>query len=527
MAEGAIIGSVISFRLALLAAILLLGGCLTWVEPDDGDSSDDDDVADDDDASDDDDATGDDDDTTTGDDDDSTPPGDVDGDGFTTEEGDCNDDDPDVNPDEAEVCNGVDDNCDGLEDEGLPTFQFAPDADGDSFGSGNEELWIQACSAPEGYVQTGSGSSDCADSDPEINPDAEEVCNGLDDDCDSSQDEGVLVNLFLDQDQDGWGAGTSAGLGCPGPGYSITPGDCDDYDPGLNQDDTDGDGLTSCDGDCEDANPNIFPGTDYDGDGFSACGQDCDDANGSINPQAAEVCNQQDDDCNNVADDGLNSVVVIHGADISNADAIGTIADDGGWCVGPPIDVQDLWSVNALPYQAVIVTADAGDSSGMYGDFNPVWTWYWNGGGGTTGVSPGALIALGDGGFAALDWLGQNTAFVWSNAAMTPSTDYIVRTPSQAVFTYPNPINPASGSVLSVTNNSAAQTVLLSADVGITSLAWGDQVLGSTSLAYAAAAAGSNGRDLWLWGSDASLAQATPVGLQLFENVIQAAIGPP
>jgi hypothetical protein len=512
-------------RTALLAAILLLGGCLTWVEPNDDDSSDDDDTSDDDDSgSDDDDTTGDDDDTT-GDDDDSTADADSDGDGYTVEEGDCDDNNPAVNPGETEVCNSIDDNCDGFEDEGLPTSQFAPDADGDSYGSGNVDLWITACAAPEGYVQTGSGTADCADSDPEINPGATETCNGLDDDCDNSQDEGLLVNLYLDQDEDGWGAGTSAGFGCPGAGYSITSGDCDDYNSELNQDDADGDGLTSCDGDCEDNNQFIYPGTDYDGDGFYGCGTDCNDADSAINPQAAEVCNQLDDDCDSIVDDDLNSVVVIHGADLNNADAIATIADDGGWCVGPSIDVQDLWSVGALPYAAVIVTHDAGDSSGPYGDFNVVWSWYWSGG--ATGSYPGALIGMGAGGFAALVWMGQNSAFVWSNASLAASTAYIVRTPSQQAFTTPNPINPASGSVLNITNQSGAQTVLLSSDSNITSLAWGDQVLGNTSLAYASTAGGSGGRNQWLWGSDASFVQATPVGLQLLENVIQAAIGPP
>ena len=514
--RGGIIGAVITLRTWLLVAALVLSGCLTWVEPrpdDDDSAADDDDTSGDDDTSDD-------------DDDETTAPTDADDDGFTTEQGDCDDSNSDVHPDAEEVCNGIDDNCDGDEDEGLASTQYAPDADGDGYGSGNEALQIQACAAPDGYVQTGSGTVDCADADPAIHPGATEVCNGLDDDCDGAQDEQVLVPLFVDMDQDGWGAGSQAGMGCPGAGYSLITGDCDDYNAELNQDDVDLDGVTSCDGDCEDGNSNIQPGSDWDGDGYTGCGSDCDDADSQVNPQAGEVCNQQDDDCNGVIDDWLNSLVVIHGADLASADAISTMAANRGWCVGPPIDVLNLYAVSALPYRGVIITADAGDSTGPFGDINPLWGWFWSGSGGTTGL-PGALIAMGSGGLSVLDWIGQNPDFVWTNTGVWQGTNYVVRTPSNQVFTYPNPINPAAGSVLTITSQVGAQNLILLSDSNCTGLAWGNQVLGSTSLAKAPTSAGSGARDLWFWGSDAPVGQATNMGLQLLENVIQAAIGPP
>jgi len=110
---------------------------------------------------------------------------DVDGDGFTIEDGDCDDNDASINPGATEVCNGVDDNCDGQIDEGVGT-NFYADADGDGFGDLNST--ILACSQPEGYV---SNSDDCDDNDASVNPGAEEICdNNIDDNCNGEIDEG-------------------------------------------------------------------------------------------------------------------------------------------------------------------------------------------------------------------------------------------------------------------------------------------------------------------------------------------------
>jgi len=84
--------------------------------------------------------------------------------GYVLDATDCDDTDPAIHPGAAEVCNGVDDSCDGAVDEG-----FDADADGWSTCDG-----------------------DCADADPYINPGAAEIHNGLDDDCDGLVDEGVL-----------------------------------------------------------------------------------------------------------------------------------------------------------------------------------------------------------------------------------------------------------------------------------------------------------------------------------------------
>jgi len=180
------------------------------------------------------------------DDDADAGPVDFDGDGYDEDE-DCDDADPDIHPGAEELCDGVDNDCDGslsLEES---------DVDGDGF---NE-------------CQDG----DCDDNDNAIYPGAEEVCNGVDDDCD----------------------------GALGPDES----------------DDDGDGVTECDGDCDDADGNVYTGAaelcngedddcdgavpddemDGDGDGMSECAGDCNDNNGTIYDGAAELCDGIDNDC--------------------------------------------------------------------------------------------------------------------------------------------------------------------------------------------------------------------------------------
>jgi Putative metal-binding motif len=62
------------------------------------------------------------------------------------------------------------------------------DADGDSFGDPAAQLYVTNCAIPAGYV---TNNGDCDDSNAAVNPLATEICNGLDDDCDGSVDEGI------------------------------------------------------------------------------------------------------------------------------------------------------------------------------------------------------------------------------------------------------------------------------------------------------------------------------------------------
>jgi len=186
--------------------------------------------------------------TATGQGDSASPAPDLDGDGYTADDGDCDDEDPDVHPGALESCNGRDDDCDDAVDEDvlLPWWR---DADGDGHGAGDP---TEACEAPEGFVDS---SDDCDDDDAGVSPSTEETCNGIDDDCDSDIDEGVLVEVFADTDGDGWGDAAAPDFGCEGDeGVSTAPGDCDDGDPyvhpGVVGDSCDG-VDTDCDGDID------------------------------------------------------------------------------------------------------------------------------------------------------------------------------------------------------------------------------------------------------------------------------------
>ena len=99
------------------------------------------------------------------------------------------------------------------------------DADGDGYGDSSDSQ--DACSAPSGYV---ADSTDCDDSDNAINPGAAEACDGIDNDCDSSVDEGVQTTFYRDADGDGLGDSSDSQDACSAPsGYVSDATDlCDD-----------------------------------------------------------------------------------------------------------------------------------------------------------------------------------------------------------------------------------------------------------------------------------------------------------
>ncbi|MCC6874760.1 MAG: putative metal-binding motif-containing protein [Sandaracinaceae bacterium] len=157
---------------------------------------------------------------------------DADGDGYG--EGcvlgaDCDDANAAVSPGASEVCNGIDDNCNFNIDEGVLT-SFHPDADGDGHGEEGSTATL-ACTMPAGHVASGD---DCDDSMAAIRPGAAEVCNGVDDNCDSNIDEGVTTRFYPDTDGDTRGDPAMPVDACAMPSGHVLDGtDCDDGDAAL------------------------------------------------------------------------------------------------------------------------------------------------------------------------------------------------------------------------------------------------------------------------------------------------------
>ena len=115
----------------------------------------------------------------------SDAPADLDGDGFTAD-ADCDDGDATVSPGAVELCNGVDDNCDGQTDEDAAADAVAWFADQDADGFGDAELERRACAAPTGHV---ADATDCDDADSSVFPGAPEVCgDAVVNDCDGGVD---------------------------------------------------------------------------------------------------------------------------------------------------------------------------------------------------------------------------------------------------------------------------------------------------------------------------------------------------
>jgi large repetitive protein len=269
---------------------------------------------------------------------------DVDGDGLSQEAGDCDDTDAEVNYAAAEICDGIDNDCDGFVDDEDSLVADAPswfsDLDGDEFG--DPETEVAACSPPPELIQNGS---DCDDGSAEINPDADEVCDGIDNDCDGDTDDedGDLdtstgTNSFADVDGDGYGSPDSIELFCSIPDGRVGNGDdCDDGDAGISPAAVEicNEGVDDdCDGLIDNEDPsldhhsgNIFY-EDSDRDGYgnpnSSLGgceaplgyvldnTDCNDLLPEINPAATEICEEnvlspsalgRDEDCDGLIDD--------------------------------------------------------------------------------------------------------------------------------------------------------------------------------------------------------------------------------
>ncbi len=204
--------------------------------------------------------------------------------GWVNDDSDCDDSDPDINPDGVESCNDLDDDCDGETDEGEIGDTWYRDSDGDGYGVGS--VTTLACDQPSGFA---AEAGDCDDDDPSISPGAVEVCNHVDDDCDGEIDEDTTPDTwYRDSDGDGYGTSGVTTISCGQPsGFAALDGDCDEDDP-------------------------------------------------AINPGAREICNGMDDDCDTVVDGaGMVAFVASSGSstDLSTTFAAGTASGAASYAI--------------------------------------------------------------------------------------------------------------------------------------------------------------------------------------------------
>ena len=115
-------------------------------------------------------------------------PGDFDGDGFSEVDGDCNPFNANIYPGATEICDGFDNNCNGEVDEGFEESTWYPDYDQDGYGDMYDSGILTNCPPDSDFWV--NNNEDCDDSFPDINPGAEEVDDGFDNDCDGLIDEG-------------------------------------------------------------------------------------------------------------------------------------------------------------------------------------------------------------------------------------------------------------------------------------------------------------------------------------------------
>ena len=260
--------------------------------------------------------TGDDSGDDTGKTDDSSASVDADKDGYDSVE-DCDDTNAEVNPGATEVCDEIDNNCvDGI-DEGLTT-PFYADTDDDSYGAGTA---LDACTAPSGYVEN---ADDCDDTNTDVHPGGTEVCDTIDNNCLDGVDEGVTMPFYADGDGDGYGAGTATDACAAPTGFVDNADDCDDLDIAVYPDaDEVCDAIDNdCDSDIDDDDSGVTGGStfywDYDGDGYGVPWKSttaCEAPSGYVD---------NSDDCNDYDADWVTSVYLYYDGDLDGYGDWGT-----------------------------------------------------------------------------------------------------------------------------------------------------------------------------------------------------------
>ena len=187
-------------------------------------------------------------------------PSDVDGDGDGySAKTDCDDTAQNVHPGADEICDGVDNDCNGLiDDDAVDRLTLFVDSDGDTFGDPDTE--VTRCEPQEDEVED---NTDCDDTREDVYPGAMEFCDDLqtDENCDGlseddapDNDESSKTLFFPDVDRDLYGDATHSGTT-----YCDDPSDDDNW--------------------------------------FTTDNSDCDDGRDDVNPAAEEICDASVDSC--------------------------------------------------------------------------------------------------------------------------------------------------------------------------------------------------------------------------------------